>query len=771
MKKKLVSLLVCIFIVSQGFSQLSTGTIKGRILDMNKNPLPGAVIKLENSVTGTVSDANGYYTLDKVPTGKQKVFFSFLGFQEVGKKILVQQGINELSDVILNEEIRSLDQVVITATRTETDIENVPVPLQIISKEEIRNIGATRLNEVLLEQTGLLIDSDHGTGLQIQGFAADYALILIDGEPVIGRTAGTLDLSRIAVNNIERIEIVKGPTSSLYGSEAMAGVVNIITKRNLSPFSVGLQSRYRTNNTLDFNSSVASLGDKLGVEMNLDYLRSDGYDLTPNTISNTAPEFNAYTIQPKISYKFSQRTNLAVSARYYHEEQENRQEINDEQESFIVNDQGLRKDYAINTDLTHTFNARHKLRLRNYFTKYETESELNYQNDGTLYNFNFFDQSFNRTELQYDAAISATQSATLGAGFFVEEVEATRYENVNQFTASYAFAQYQWAPLEKFNIVAGARFDQHSEYSSQLSPKLAVQYRFNEKLKVQASAGAGYKAPDFRQLLLNFTNPVVGYSVFGSSVVREGIRRLEAEGRVDQILIDPDNINEIKSESSWSFNLGWEWNPLAGKDFRIKANLFRNNINDLIETAPVVRKTNGQNVFSYFNFDEVITQGVEAEMHYRPLNNLSFSLGYQYLDTRDVEMLNELKNGKIFASGENGTFRLDRSDYRGLFNRSRHSGNIKVNYHLKKLNMDFSVRGIYTGEFGVADTNVNGVYDAYDLTADDNLLWNGSIQKFFRNGFALETGVRNILDRRNQHVPTMPGRILFGGFSYQFSKQ
>ena len=771
MKKKLVYFILTAFWACPGLSQTPAGTLKGRILDTRQNPLPGAAIKLAGNVKGTVSDAAGYYVLDDVPLGKQNVLFTFLGFQDISKRIVITPGINELGPTIMSEAVKSLDQVVVTATRTETNIEDIPVPLQIISREEIQTIGATRLNEVLLEQTGLLVDPDHGTGLQIQGFAADYALILIDGEPVIGRTAGTLELSRIAVNNIERIEVVKGPSSSLYGSEAMAGVVNIITKRNLSPFSVGVQSRYRTNNTLDFNTSIASLGDKLGVELNLDYLSTDGYDLRADVTGNTAPAFNAYTVQPKISYKFSRRTNLAVSARYYHESQENLREIDNSEQLFIVDDEGLRKDYAVNTDLTHSFNERHKLRLRNYFTRYETETTLNYQNNGDLYDFNFFNQSFNRTELQYDAAISATQSATLGAGFFIEEVEATRYDDVNQFTASYAFAQYQWAPDERVNIVAGARFDQHSEYASQLSPKLALQYRFNKKFKVQASAGAGYKAPDFRQLLLNFTNPVALYSVFGSSIVREGIRQLEAEGQVDQILIDPETINEIEAESSWSINLGWEWTPFTGKDFTIKANLFRNNINNLIDTAPVVRKTNGQNVFSYFNFDQVITQGLEAEMHYKPLTNLSFSLGYQYLDTRDVEKFNELKNGQVFASGENGPFRLEKEDYRGLFNRSRHSGNVKANYHLEKLNMDFSVRGIYTGEFGVGDSNLNGIYDAYDRTADDNLLWNASIQKYFRSGFALEAGVRNLLDRRNEDVPTMPGRLLFGGFSYQFSKQ
>ena len=114
----------------------------------------------------------------------------------------------------------SLEEVVVTATRTPRSVNNVPVPVTIIGQDKIERIGALRLNEVLAEQAGLQIITDHGTGLQLQGLSADYILILIDGEPVIGRTGGTLDLTRLAVGSIQRIEIVKGPSSSLYGSEA-----------------------------------------------------------------------------------------------------------------------------------------------------------------------------------------------------------------------------------------------------------------------------------------------------------------------------------------------------------------------------------------------------------------------------------------------------------------------------------------------------------------------------------------------------------------------
>jgi outer membrane receptor for ferrienterochelin and colicins len=110
-----------------------------------------------------------------------------------------------------------------------------------------------RLNEILAEQTGLTIVTDHGKGIQMQGFSPEYTMIMIDGEPVIGRTSGTLELSRIATTNIDKIEIVKGPSSSLYGSEAMAGVINIITQKQKDGFSSSLSARYGTNNNADLS--------------------------------------------------------------------------------------------------------------------------------------------------------------------------------------------------------------------------------------------------------------------------------------------------------------------------------------------------------------------------------------------------------------------------------------------------------------------------------------------------------------------------------------
>ena len=129
----------------------------------------------------------------------------------------------------------NLDEVIVTATKTERILSSLPLNASIIKKGEIEKINATRLSDVINEELGLITVSDFGggEGIQMQGLDSEYTLILIDNQPLIGRTAGTLDLNRISVGNIKQIEIVRGPSSSLYGNNAFAGVVNIITEEPL----------------------------------------------------------------------------------------------------------------------------------------------------------------------------------------------------------------------------------------------------------------------------------------------------------------------------------------------------------------------------------------------------------------------------------------------------------------------------------------------------------------------------------------------------------
>ncbi|MFM8744382.1 MAG: TonB-dependent receptor plug domain-containing protein, partial [Cytophagales bacterium] len=185
--------------------------------------------------------------------------------------------------------MRELEEVVITATRNERTMGALPMPVTLVQTPMIKTMGSVRLNDVLTEQTGLVVVpqvNGMGNGIQIQGFNPDYTLILVDGEPLIGRFTGSLELSRLTVGNIKQIEIVKGPSSSLYGSEALAGVINIITDKptgNTAKFS----TRYATNNTLDVNATAGLAGKNWSASVFGNRFSTDGYDLSPDVFGNT----------------------------------------------------------------------------------------------------------------------------------------------------------------------------------------------------------------------------------------------------------------------------------------------------------------------------------------------------------------------------------------------------------------------------------------------------------------------------------------------------
>ncbi|MGC4022438.1 MAG: TonB-dependent receptor plug domain-containing protein [Cyclobacteriaceae bacterium] len=274
---------------------------------------------------------------------------------------------------------KQLDEVVITATRNERTLGALPMPVTLISKSQIRNMGSMRLNDVLNEQTGLISVpqvTGTGNGLQLQGFDPDYTLILVDGEPLIGRTTGSLDLSRVTVGNIKKVEIVKGPSSSLYGSEALAGVVNIITERPQG-INGNIYCRWGTNNTLDLSGDFGLRKNKLGIYVFGNRFSTGGYSLMPGT--QTVSPYQNYTLNTKVLYQFSKRTDFSISGRFFDEHQHSLNVI----DTVTTAGTGRVTDWNINPIVNHHFTDHLKMTVRFYNTQYKTNSETHNVPDGT----------------------------------------------------------------------------------------------------------------------------------------------------------------------------------------------------------------------------------------------------------------------------------------------------------------------------------------------------------------------------------------------------
>jgi outer membrane receptor for ferrienterochelin and colicins len=681
-----------------------------------------------------------------------------------------------------------LDEVVVTATRTEKSLTDVAIPVSVVSAKQIRSMGALRLGDVLREQTGLSLVANHGQGIQLQGLNSEYTLILVDGEPLIGRTAGTLDLTRVAVGNIQRVEVVKGPASALWGSDALAGVVNIITQKPQPGLSGGLRARYGSNRTADFSGTLNVGGERAGLTIFGNRYSSAGYTLQPESGAASVPPFASYTGQSRFTYSLSERTKLSLSSRYFIENQRSTMPATSEAGvTAEVDYESRQTDFSLNPTLTHRFqNDKVFATARLYYSRYHTREDYAYADDGSYFDATYFTQSFLRPEVQVDYRPRPDQTLTLGTGYQRQTVAATRYDERQLLQNAYGYAQYDWSPTTKLNLLAGARYDGPSRYAGQLSPKLAARYQLRPWLALRGSAGRGYRAPDFRQLYLNFSNPTVGYSVFGTNQVQAKIAQLAQQG---QLATDPttgqaiiyqsalDQAGSLTTESSVATNLGFLLEPkLTNPDlgYRLTVNAFRNDLSNLIETTTVALKKNGQSVFSYRNVTRAYTQGLELENALQLPYGFAVGVGYQYLIAKDKSVVDALDAGTVFRR-DPATLQTERvraSDYGGLFNRSRHTWNAKVFYENQPRGLTASLRAIYQGRYGFADANANTILDADNEYVSGYLLLNVATSKALGPWLSLQAGVDNLTNYTDPaYISTLAGRLWYASLAIELGKK
>ena len=204
---------------------------------------------------------------------------------------------------------------------------------------------------------------------------------------------------------------------------------------------------------------------------------------------------------------------------------------------------------------------------------------------------------------------------------------------------------------------------------------------------------------------------------------------------------------------------------------KLEFNLFKNSIKNLIDTRVIANKTNGQNVFSYFNINEVYTQGLEFSMNWKPSNNFKLSTGYQLLYAFDKEAVNSFENGEVFAreNPSSPSFELNKSDYFGLFNRSRHTANLKLYYKSINSNIDSNIRLTYRSKYGLLDGNGNGYLDSFDTFVNSYIIIDSAINKKLNKNYNIAIGVDNLLNFTDtQNISNISGRIIYTKLNIQF---
>jgi outer membrane receptor for ferrienterochelin and colicins len=676
----------------------------------------------------------------------------------------------------------SMDEVVVTASKTATKLGNVTSPISVITKKNIQQAGSLRLKDILQEQAGMSITNGFGAGIQMQGLNPDYTLILLNGAPLVGRTAGVLDLNRIGITNIKKIEIVKGPSSSLYGSEAMAGVINIITD-NTSEKKIQFGARYGFGNpNLGWSSP---LGKNVFKNSDLNFLLITKYKKATFNFSSNAFYIDAISFRPYSSERITQpiwrfTNQLSISA-----------PINDKnnftflvrngydqiKQNFAVNNNGAvstsygketNNDVNLNAILKHSFNENIKSSLNVYGTFYNGYQKLNFSNKPDSSYIDEFKQHLYRAENQNDFKFK-NMLVTIGAGYIIDQAFSTRYDNVEskkQNQILYAFAQHEWTISKKLIFTTGVRYDHNKIFAAAFSPKFSFRYIANKAITIKGSIGRGFKAPDFRQLYLNFTNNAAGgYSVLGSIDAIKIIQQMQILGQLSEIKDDYNKLSTLKPEFSTGINLGGT--IFFNKNLQLDFNGFRNDIDGLIDVRQVATKLNGAQIFSYINIKKAYTQGLEFDLKWKASKTISISTGYQLLETADKDELANIKAGKVYTRNADGTSRiLLLNEYVGLANRSKHMGNVKVTYE-NKHGLFINTRLLYKSQWFVGDRDGNGLLNVNDEKGNGYFLINVAAGKTFNKNVNINIGMDNITNYQDvNYLPNLSGRMIYLSINY-----
>lgn len=677
-----------------------------------------------------------------------KTSFTILFFLNIVYPLKCQE-----SDTILTIQMKEL---VISATKTEKPLNSLTVPAIIIDKEEVINSGQIKLNQILSEQIGITTKPTFsgGEGIQLQGIESDYILILLDGLPLIGRVAGDFDLSRVSVGSIDRIEVIKGASSSLHGSEAIGGIINIISSaNNKKGFTPNLSYYYGSSNTHDLNSDLTYNFKNLKVKSFLNYYSTKGYDLIDDDNDITVKPFKNFSGDIDLTRNFNKSGKLRIKFRTFLEKRN--------ANTFITGYGENPLSEISEKNLYVKYEKYFKNNIKTFFDIYRTnylnkESLTSIDNLQTIFLKSHFDQTLNRLEFR----VSKTQdniSFDIGTGVNHEMLDRTNVENKPSIKSSFYFFQSDWKLNEKLNIVSGIRYDDQKEYKSKLSPKLSFKYYLNEKIHINGSLGYGFKAPDFRQMYLNFTNSQSGYIVLGSNILEETINKLNNNDEI--VYFDKPESTILKPENSQSYNLGIQY--YLSPYLPLKINLFRNNIDNLIEANIVGRKTNGQSIFSYRNVKRSFTTGLEFSSGLMLNKNLHIDLGYQLLYAKDNDVVSEFQNDLVYARDKKTkqSFLLKTSNYFGLFNRSRHQFNIKGTVNIRKINSKLYLRAIYMSKFGLIDTNNNTYLDTYDDFIVGHVLINLTANKKLTKNLDGQVIIRNLTGYKDEeNLTNNPGR-------------
>lgn len=725
----LTALLCCIASIS--FAQLS---LRGRVVDENEKPIAGASVWIEYTTIGTSTDLKGEFSLEKIPEGNNLLRISALDYNGA------RETINRSNDNILIRMKHSplkLNEVVVTGTGTINKLKSSPVAIDVISQRELQNTNIPTFENAMIALNPSMSFTPNAMGsyMQLNGLSNRYILVLVDGKKLGGDVGGNVDLNRIDMGNIKRIEVLKGAASSLYGSDAIAGVINIITNKPKDLVNFSTETRFSEYGQFTQNANLYLNVGGFSSSTSFQRNQADGWQLNKKEIINDKEvdtdkqamlRFYSDVFSQRFGYKATKELSMYVEGSLF-----------DKKFKRPVSAYGFDMKYV-----DYSFGAGAKYLLKNnglitldwntdrfeYFKAYLKETK-----DKNGVTFMPGDEEFVRRQKYNNINLKGTFNAgkfnkvTVGSEYKIDNLYAPADSiggSRNVYTLAF-YAQDEINLFGKLNIVPGVRYIYNETFKNRVTPKVSAMYTLHD-FNFRVSYATGFKTPELKQLFMK------------TEVTSKGKTTLSVGNK------------DLKPESSNYYSVNAEYI----KDFlSLAVTGYINNLKNKIDTYEIELTpeeiAEGYNKkSSYHNIGRSRIQGVDFTFNSYLGYNLTLGGGYSYVNAKDLD------TGK----------RLQRI--------SRHTGNVNLNW--------FKDFGLFKSNF-----NLNGRLQSrryYDDGDDARAyqLWNFATRHTFKsiNGLVFEPGlgIENIFDfvddkPFNRNYATLsPGRTFYASLKIKFSK-
>ena len=592
MLRILKTFILLLFIPSVSFSQ--GVSLSGYVTGMDSSSVAGATILIKGSTYGTATDKKGFYKINKVNPGTYIIRVSFLGFETQERSITVHKGENRV-DFSMRESNIDLNEVVVTGTKSEKALKDVPVITQVISASKMLQLGITNVTDALQKMVPGLNVSHFGTltSVTLQGMDAKYVLFLIDGERIAGEVNGDIDYSMLNLENIDRIEIIKGASSSLYGSNAIGGVINIITKKINEPFDAKFYSRYSKYNELYSGGSIGFRQGIIGSITSFNYSHTDGYDITPETPHDwTQNPYNSFSINQKFEITPSSCLFFVPYFTYYQFERGN-VSARPAHDLYIDLNAGLKGQYYFGK------NSIDFSYYRDRYNTYDVLELLNNKRDTASYDF------IQTVRTQGNFHLTDKNSLTAGLEYNYERLFSTRVAGgLKSADEAVFYIQEDIRFGERWDLIAGLRASHHSNYGFNAAPKISLMFK-QGFLNFRASAGTGFRSPALKELYFDFDH-------FGEFYV------------IGNPQLKPESSKYI----SGSVEFTKPWNNSSVTVYRnVLSNMITNRW--LPDTVQLIQQ--------YENVSSASVSGVDFISKQKIFNGFWLSVGYSYVRSHDNE--------------------------------------------------------------------------------------------------------------------------------------